>query len=210
QASANVPSVEALSTTTARNAMPVWASTESRQRSSVASAFRTGMQTATRASGSSPKTVTVSPPTASWRSSPATRGWDGWVTAAFIGRGARSLSRSAREAPDVAALGVADPDAAAGEGDRGRAEADLALLAPGVRPRVDDRDGVVVDAGHPQLAPDPRRRERVRADADPRRHRAARRVDADDPSRLARHPEGARRGGDPVGPGDPPARGDAA
>ena len=43
---------------------PPATSTESRQRSSVASALRTGMHTATRARRSSPKTVTASPSTA--------------------------------------------------------------------------------------------------------------------------------------------------
>ena len=58
--------------------------------------------------------------------------------------------------------------------------------------------GPVVDVRNPELAADPRRPERIRADGNRRDDRSGRRIDPRDVSRLARDPEGVGRRRDPV------------
>ena len=175
QASANVPSVEALSTTTTRKSTRSWESTESRQRSSVASALRTGMQTATRARALLAEDgdgVAADGDLAQFACDARLDGDAGH--GAFIGRGGRTLSVAAsakrQTSPSSESPTQTLPPACTTEAGPKPA---LRVVAHRVRRRVDDRDRVVVDARHPQLAADPGGRERVRADRDARLHRAA-------------------------------------
>src|SRR5580765_7998822 len=118
-----------------------------------------------------------------------------WPT--WIARVSKSTPWSL-EAPDGSVVRHRDEGAGGRRRDAERRVAGRDGARDGVVSRVDDRDRVRVDVRHPELAADPGAGERVRADADGCGHLPGPGIEPIDAVRLARYPQGAVAGRDPV------------